>query len=149
MYSLRLLGAGDRCLNLGGEAVLNEFYYHSETSLESYLSSLFPCLSLLHTLSSAIATAAWLLPLVSPEVFPYKNKFGYVISLLKNLDPMFFFILFSYTVYSTHTRLLPISEHFKLFSLPTPFLHAQCFLCLLLLLSTHPPCCFFMTLHKH
>lgn len=146
MYYLRLLGERGRCLNPGGKAVLSEFYYHSETSLESYLSSLFPCLSLLHTLSSAIATAAWLLPQVSPETLAYKNKFGYIITMLKNLDPMFFFILFSHTIYSRHTKLLPISEHFKLFI--TPFLYARCFLCLLLFLSIHPSCCFFTTLHK-
>lgn len=127
---------------LGRWGCLEWVYYHSETSLESYLSSLFPCLSLLHTLSSAITTAAWFLPLVPPEIFPYKNKFGYIIPLLKNLDPMFFFILFSHTIYSRHTKLLPISEHYKL------FLYARCFLCLLLFLSIHPPCCFFMTLHK-
>lgn len=117
------------------------------TSLESYLSSLFPCLSLFHTPSPVIATAACLLPLVSPELFPYKNKFGHIISLLKNLDAMFFFILFSYIIYSRHTKLLPFQNIVSSFMIP--FLYTRCFLCLLLFLSTHPPYCFFATLHKH
>lgn len=104
------------------------------TILKHLLSLTFPLSfhrkeSLLHSLSPAIATASWLLPLVSLEMFPYRNKFGHMIFLLKNLDPMFFFILFSYTVYSRHTKLPPISAHFKVFY-DSLFLYS-CFICLL------------------
>lgn len=60
------------------------------TILKCLLNLTFPVLflrlSLLQTLSSAIATLPnWLLPLVSPEILPYKKKSDLIIPLLKNL----------------------------------------------------------------
>lgn len=73
------MGVG--CLNPGGEAFLN-FYYHSEMTLESHLSYFHASAYFTSCPPLSPQLPEGRLPLVSPEILPYK-VYDHVTLLLK------------------------------------------------------------------